>query len=39
MSDREKVCQLSDTVPDYRIGYVVVYLQGITEGNMLLEDS
>ena len=38
MRDREQVYQLSDTVPDYRIGYVVVYLQGITEGNLLLEE-
>lgn len=32
MSDREKVYQLLDTVPDYKIGYVVAYLQGITDG-------
>lgn len=32
MSDREKVYQLLDIVPDYKIGYVVAYLQGITEG-------
>lgn len=32
MSDRERVYQLLDTVPDYKIGYVVAYLQGITDG-------
>lgn len=32
MSDREKIYQLLDIVPDYKIGYVVAYLQGITEG-------
>ena len=33
MSDREKVYQLLDTVPDYNIGYVIAYLQGLTEAN------
>lgn len=32
MSDREMVYQLLDTVPEYKIGYVVAYLQGIVEG-------
>lgn len=32
MSDREKMYQLLDAVPEYKIGYVVAYLQGITEG-------
>lgn len=32
MSDREKVYQLLDIVPEYKIGYVVAYLQGMTEG-------
>lgn len=31
MSDRERVYQLLDTVPDYKIGYVIAYLQGLTE--------
>jgi len=26
MSDREKALQLLNTVPDYKIGYVVAYL-------------
>lgn len=30
MSDREKVIQLLDKVPDYKIGYVLAYVQGIT---------
>ena len=30
MSDREKIVQLLDTVPDYKIGYVLAYIQGIT---------
>ena len=30
MSDREMCAQLLDTVPDYKIGYVLAYLQGLT---------
>lgn len=30
MSNRELCVQLLDTVPDYKIGYVLAYLQGIT---------
>lgn len=32
MSDRERAIQLLDAVPDYKIGYVVAYLQGMTAG-------
>lgn len=32
MSERERAYQLLDVVPDYKIGYVVAYLQGMTEG-------
>ncbi len=32
MSDRERAIQLLDAVPDYKIGYVVAYLQGVTAG-------
>lgn len=32
MSDREKIYQLLDVVPEYKISYVVAYLQGITDG-------
>ena len=30
MSDREMVIQLLNKVPDYKIGYVLAYIQGIT---------
>lgn len=30
MSDKEKVIQLLDRVPDCKIGYVLAYVQGIT---------
>lgn len=32
MSDRERAIQLLEAVPDYKIGYVVAYLQGVTAG-------
>ena len=32
MSDREKVIALLDSVPDYKMGYVLAYVQGITAG-------
>ena len=30
MSNREKIIALLDSVPDYKIGYVLAYVQGIT---------
>lgn len=30
VSDREKIVALLDSVPDYKIGYVLAYIQGIT---------
>ncbi len=30
MSDKERAMQLLDSVPDYKMGYVIAYLQGIT---------
>ncbi len=30
MSNREKIIALLDHVPDYKIGYVLAYVQGIT---------
>lgn len=30
MSDRERAMNLLESVPDYKIGYVLAYLQGIT---------
>ncbi len=32
MSDREKIYQLLDVVPDCKIGYVIAYLQDLTGG-------
>ena len=30
MSDREKAAALLDVVPEYKLGYVVAFLQGLT---------
>lgn len=30
MSNKEKVVQLLDSVPEYKMGYVLAYIQGIT---------
>lgn len=30
MSNKEKVVELLDSVPDYKMGYVLAYVQGIT---------
>lgn len=30
MSDKEQAAALLDRVPDYKLGYVIAYLQGIT---------
>ena len=30
MSNREKIIELLDYVPDYKMGYVLAYVQGIT---------
>lgn len=30
MNNREKVAALLDSVPDYKMGYVLAYVQGIT---------
>ncbi len=30
MSNREKIISLLDSVPDYKMGYVLAYIQGIT---------
>lgn len=32
MSNREKAMQLLKAVPDYKIDYVIAYLQGVTAG-------
>lgn len=38
MSDREKVVQLLDNVPDYKMGYVLAYVQGITADEDIEEE-
>lgn len=30
MSDKEKIIQLLDDIPSYKMGYVLAYVQGIT---------
>lgn len=30
MSNRERIISLLDNVPDYKMGYVLAYIQGIT---------
>lgn len=30
MSNREKIIALLDSIPDYKMGYVLAYVQGIT---------
>ncbi len=30
MSNRERVIQLLDNIPDYKMGYVLAYVQGIS---------
>ncbi len=30
MSNREKIIDLLDSVPEYKMGYVLAYIQGIT---------
>lgn len=30
MSNREKVIAMLDSIPDYKIGYVLAYVQGLT---------
>ncbi len=32
MSEREKAIQLLNAVPDYKLGYVIAYLQGAAAG-------
>lgn len=32
MSDREKAIQLLNAIPDYKVGYIVSYLQGYLHG-------
>lgn len=32
MSDRERLFQLVDAIPDYKLSYAITYLQGLTDG-------
>ncbi len=34
MSDREKAMELLNAVPDYKMGYVIAYLQGAIIGEV-----
>ncbi|MCC8079776.1 MAG: hypothetical protein LIO57_06935, partial [Oscillospiraceae bacterium] len=38
VSNREKVIALLDSVPDYKMGYVLAYVQGITAGEEADDD-
>ena len=39
MSERERAQQLLDSVPDYKIQYVIAYLQGVTAGEDIPNDE
>ena len=39
MSEREKVYQLLDTVPDSKISYLIGYIQGLTVENEEIPNS
>lgn len=36
MGEREKAIQLLNVVPDYKMGYAVAYLHGMTDGEEVL---
>lgn len=39
MSNREKVIELLDKVPDYKIDYVIAYIQGLTADEIPNQDT
>lgn len=39
MSEREKAAVLLERVPDYKIGLVLAYLQGLTDGENVPNDE
>lgn len=39
MSNKEKVIALLDVVPEYKIGYVLAYLQGLTADEEAEDDA
>ena len=32
MSNKERIIELLDVIPDYKIGYVLAYVQGVAAG-------
>lgn len=34
MSDREKALELLEKVPDYKLGYVIAFIQGLIAGEI-----
>ena len=34
MSNRERIISLLDSLPDYKLGYILAYIQGITAEDM-----
>lgn len=39
MSEREMCIKLLDTVPEYKIGYVLAYIQGLTVADEVADDA
>ena len=35
MSNKERIIELLDSVPDYKIGYVLAYIQGIVADELM----
>lgn len=38
MSNRERAMRLLESVPDYKIEYVIAYLQGVTAGDAISDE-
>lgn len=38
MSEKEKLLELIDNVPDYKLGYIIAYVQGITADDQKDDD-
>lgn len=39
MSNKEKIIALLDSVPEYKIGYVLAYVQGLTADEEAADDA
>lgn len=39
MSDKERIIQMLDAIPEYKFGYVIAYLKGIQDGAETLPDE